>query len=61
MKPNTLLILQSAAITVQFINAGIATVTDNAVLALMIAAVAGGFQYYVTRAANLVEPNKPKE
>ena len=56
MKPSTLLLLQSACITLQTINAGIAAITQNAAAALIIGAIAGGLQFYVQHAGNQVVP-----
>ena len=59
MKPETLLLLQSICITVQTLNAGIAAVTQNATLALIVGALAGGLQFYVQHAGNRSEPRAP--
>jgi hypothetical protein len=53
---NRLLAIQSALITLQIVNAGIATVTHNALIALIIGAVVGGIQNYVQHAGNQSEP-----
>jgi hypothetical protein len=56
MKPNTLLLLQSVCITVQTINAGLAAITQNAAVALIVGALAGGLQFYVQHAGNKTDP-----
>ena len=59
MKPSTLLALQSVGITVHILNAGLATVTHNALIALLIGAFAGGFQYFLQNAGNQSTPPPP--
>lgn len=56
MKPNTILLLQSLLITAQTINAGLAAVTHNAVLALVVCAAVGGFQFFVQHIGNQTQP-----
>jgi uncharacterized membrane-anchored protein len=61
MKANTILRYQAALVTLQVINAGInidPTVHLPPLVALIIAAVVGGFQFYVNHLGNQkVEPD----
>ncbi len=56
MTRNTILILQAAGVTVQTVNAGIATVLHDALLTLVVAGVAAGYQFYVHQLGNQMEP-----
>ena len=57
MSPTLILFLQSLLISLQFINAGLATITGLPVaVPLMVSAVVGGFQYFVQHAGNLAQP-----
>jgi len=63
MKPNTILALQSAGVTAQILNGQIAIIAHhNAIAALVIGAIIGGFQFYVQGLGNKLDPNvKPPE
>ena len=52
MSVNTRLLLQSIAITLQTINAGLSGVIHNPVLSLMVAAIVGGYQFYIQNIGN---------
>jgi uncharacterized membrane-anchored protein len=60
MKANTVLLYQAALIALQIINAGInidPTIHVPPLVALIVAAVVGGFQFYVNHLGNQkVEP-----
>jgi hypothetical protein len=56
MSPNTILILQAIGVTVQFINAGIATAVHNPVVTLVIGGVAAGFSMLVQHLGNQTDP-----
>ena len=57
MTPTTILFLQSMLITLQIINAGLATITGLPVaVPLVAAAVVGGFQFFVQNVGNLTQP-----
>jgi hypothetical protein len=51
-----LLILQGLGITLQGINAGIGTITHNAVVVLVVASVVGGYQYVLQNLGNNATP-----
>ena len=56
MSINTILLLQSIAITLQTINAGLSGVVHNPVLSLMVAAIVGGYQFYIQNVGNQAMP-----
>lgn len=56
MSTNTILLLQSLLIFLQMINGAIATVTQNATIALLIGAFVGAFQFYVNHLGNQTVP-----
>lgn len=57
MSPTTILFLQSMLITLQIVNAGLATITGLPVaVPLVAAAVVGGFQFFVQNVGNLAQP-----
>jgi hypothetical protein len=56
MKPTTILLLQAIGVTVQILNAGIAAEIHNGVVTLCIAAIAGGYQFFVQHIGNQAEP-----
>ena len=51
-----LVVLQGIGITLQTVNAGIATVTHNAVVALIVCAVVGGYQFTIQHLGNQMLP-----
>lgn len=59
MSQNTISLLQAIGITVQIINAGAAAVIHNPLVALIVSAVAGGYQYYVQKLGNESQPPPP--
>lgn len=56
MKPNTIVLLQSIGVTVQTINAGIATVLHEPIVTLIVAGVAAGYQFFVAHLGNEMDP-----
>lgn len=61
MNTATILLLQSILTTGQILNAGIATITHNAVITLCVGAVVGGLQFYVQHLGNQTIPNPPQK
>lgn len=59
MSPILLMALQSGLVTLQIINAGLATVHASPVLALIIGAVVGGVQTFVQNMGNKTVPPPP--
>ena len=58
MSPTMILFLQSMLITLQIVNAGLATITGLPVaVPLVAAAVVGGFQFFVQNVGNLTQPS----
>ncbi len=55
-----LLVLQGVGITVQMLNASLASLTHNASLALILGALFGGFQFVVQRIGNNSVPDQPR-
>jgi hypothetical protein len=61
MSPNFLLFLQSMLISLQIVNAGLASVTHNAALTLAVGALVGGMQFFIQNVGNkTVPPPEPK-
>jgi hypothetical protein len=56
MSTNTILLLQSIAITLQTINAGLSGVVHDPVLSLMVASIVGGYQFYIQNLGNKTLP-----
>jgi hypothetical protein len=57
MKPTVILALQSALVSMQIINAGLATIPNMPpTLPLMVAAVVGGLQFFVQHVGNQAQP-----
>jgi len=52
MSQNTILLLQSIGITLQMVNGGLGSTIKDPVVSLVIAAVIGGFQFYVQHVGN---------
>lgn len=59
MTQNTISILQAIGISVQIINAGIATKIHDSLISLIVAGIAGGYQYYVQHLGNASTPPEP--
>jgi hypothetical protein len=60
MSANTVLLLQSMLITLQMVNAGIATIPSvPTAVAVIASAVVGGFQFYVNHLGNQIVPPSP--
>jgi hypothetical protein len=61
MKQNTVWVLQSIGIGLSVVNAGVATVTHNALIALLVGAVAAGFSAYAQHLGNQSVPPSVSE
>lgn len=59
MSPMVLMALQSLLVSLQVINAGLATVHANALVVLIIGAVLAGLQLFVQNAGNNMVPPPP--
>ena len=57
MSTKAILALQSLLITMQIVNAGIASVTHNLLVALVLGAIVGGLQNFVQHIGNQTDPN----
>ena len=56
MSPTLLLLLQSMLVTLQVINAGLATIVQDQAITLVVGAVVGGLQYFVQHVGNQSVP-----
>lgn len=57
-RANKLVIAQGVGITLQIINAQIATVIHNATIALIVGAIVAGYQFIIQKMGNETEPVK---
>jgi hypothetical protein len=61
MSPTKILGIQSALVSLQIINAGIATIPHvPPVVPLIVAALVGGGQFFIQHVGNNTEPTKPQ-
>lgn len=61
MSPTLLLFLQSMLVTLQVINAGLATIVKEEAITLVVGAVVGGLQYFVQHIGNQFVPPPPAQ
>jgi hypothetical protein len=61
MSANQVYLLQAVLFFLQFINAGIGTVTHSALITLFVSGFVGAFQLYVNKiGVEIQPPNKPR-
>lgn len=61
MSANTIYLLQAVLFFLQFVNAGIGTITHSAIVTLFVSGFVGAFQLYVNKLGVELTPEKKRK